>query len=178
MSDCFWKPLEWEDGNVDWMIISSLYTILQAQRTLNIKADYRDYSDEPSHLSLSASLFPFLSLLLSVSVSHSAYRSLQWSEARRQTAWRWQPAREPFQAPLSEGDRGLGTCQLGTALEPHAALHGTWLAVDSVLMPARSVNPPTTPAPPLGTTYMHRDTHIYISRIVSLLMSSTCTDGW
>jgi len=58
MSDCFWKPLRWDGGNGDWMMMSPLYTVLQAQRTLNIKEDYHDYSDGKNHSSLSASLFP------------------------------------------------------------------------------------------------------------------------
>ena len=44
-------------------------------------------------------------------------------------------------------------------------------------MPAPSVNP--QPCPSRKPTYTHTGTHIiYISLIVSLLLSSTCMDGW
>lgn len=110
---------------------------------------------------------PF-SLCLSGSVSRSTYRSLQWRKTHWETAWRRQPAWEPFQAPLSEGDRGLTVCQLGTSLESCTSLCCTLLAVDPILMPAPSVNLHTQPCPFRNHIHVHRHSY-HIHNMHSIL---------
>lgn len=101
-------------------------------------------------LFLSSLLF---SLFLSVSVFHSAHSSPQWREAHCEAAWRWQRTWEPFQAPLSESDKGPLIWQLGKTPEPCTSLCCAVLAVDPVL------KPPPDPAL-LGTRHpYHIHTH-------------------
>lgn len=146
-------------------MISPLYTILQAQRTLNIKVDYHDYSDEPNHLSLSVFSLPLFSppiCFLSLTVHTEASSEGKPVGRRPGGDSTYENPSKPPSVKVIGGSASANWARPCSLALLFAALCLQWTLFWCPLWIPHY--------PPLGTTHMHRDTHIiYISCIASLL---------